>query len=139
MNIKKQETAITKQDITNLEKKYSFQFPESLKNFLLKNNGGIPEKTLLVKKGINFLIDKLLSVKYGKYNTYESTLDSIADIIPSYTIPFAIDPFGNYFVFKKKINSIFFLDMEDVTLTSLNKDFKTFIDALIYDEEEDNV
>jgi len=54
----------------------------------------------------------------------------LSDIIPNTVIPFAIDPFGNYFVFDKAEGKIYFLEMEEVALSLLASDFESFISSL---------
>ena len=62
--------------------------------------------------------------------TYSATITDLSDIIPNTVIPFAIDPFGNYFVFDKTEGKIYFLEMEEVALSLLASDFESFISSL---------
>ena len=64
----------------------------------------------------------------NKQGVYSIT--DLSDIIPNTVIPFAIDPFGNYFVFDKAEGKIYFLEMEEVALSLLASDFESFISSL---------
>ena len=55
------------------------------------------------------MVDFFLPIKSTEFEdlTYSATITDLSDIIPNTVIPFAIDPFGNYFVLTKlKVKSI---------------------------------
>lgn len=125
-------------DIKEVEAKYHFEFPEALKSLLLIHNGGSPDKMIFTKGTQDYVASDLMPVKSKKAKdlTISATLDDIGDIIPDNVIPFVMDPFGNYFVFDKGDGKIYFLDMEDPSLTFLADDFESFMSSLKEDDEE---
>ena len=80
----------------------------------------------------DYVVDFFLPIKSTEFEdlTYSATITDLSDIIPNTVIPFAIDPFGNYFVFDKAEGKIYFLEMEEVALSLLASDFESFISSL---------
>lgn len=124
--------SITAKDIANVERKNKFIFPQEIKSFLLANNGGQPNKTIYTQNSQDYVVDFFLPIKSTEFEdlTYSATITDLSDIIPNTVIPFAIDPFGNYFVFDKAEGKIYFLEMEEVALSLLASDFESFISSL---------
>lgn len=124
--------SITAKDIADVERKYKFVFPQEIKSFLLANNGGQPNKTIYTQNSQDYVVDFFLPIKSKEFEdlTFSTTMTDLSDIIPNTVMPFAMDPFGNYFVFDKAEGKIYFLEMEEVTLTLLANDFDSFISAL---------
>lgn len=101
--------SITAKDIADVERKNKFIFPQEIKSFLLANNGGQPNKTIYTQNSQDYVVDFFLPIKSTEFEdlTYSATITDLSDIIPNTVIPFAIDPFGNYFVLTKlKVKSI---------------------------------
>ena len=124
--------SITAKDIADVERKNKFIFPQEIKSFLLANNGGQPNKTIYTQNSQDYVVDFFLPIKSTEFEdlTYSATITDLSDIIPNTVIPFAIDPFGNYFVFDKAEGKIYFLEMEEVALSLLASDFESFISSL---------
>ena len=119
--------SITAKDIADVERKNKFIFPQEIKSFLLANNGGQPNKTIYTQNSQDYVVDFFLPIKSTEFEdlTYSATITDLSDIIPNTVIPFAIDPFGNYFVFDKAEGKIYFLEMEEVALSLLASDFES--------------
>lgn len=117
---------ITPTNISDVEARYDFLFPEELKDFLLEHNGGTPNDCNIFHTEMNdYVLDFFLPIKYGEDMGFEATLDDLKHIIPAEKVPFALDPFGNLFLFDKKSYHIYFLDMEDSQSTFLSSDAKS--------------
>jgi len=98
-------------DIEALEESYGLSLPEDYKQFLLKYNGGEPDKYLFKDKNLGSLV---LNVLYGiniedSYDELHNVIKVYKDRIPSSFIPIGDDSGGNQFVigikgkFKDKI------------------------------------
>ena len=89
-------------------------------------------KTIYTQNSQDYVVDFFLPIKSTEFEdlTYSATITDLSDIIPNTVIPFAIDPFGNYFVFDKAEGKIYFLEMEEVALSLLASDFESFISSL---------
>jgi len=91
---------INMNDIENFEVGYSLSLPEDYKQFLLKYNGGEPNKYLFKDKKLGTLV---LNVFYGI--NIEDSYDELNNVIKTYKgrihssfIPIGDDPGGNQFV-----------------------------------------
>lgn len=124
--------SITANDIADVERNYNFVFPQEIKSFLLSNNGGQPNKAIYTQHSQEYVIDLFLPIKSAEFDdlTYSATMADLSDIIPDSVMPFAMDVFGNYFVFDKADGKIYFLEMEEVALTLLASNFDSFISSL---------
>ncbi len=90
---------ISENQIAMIEADLGITLPEELRNHYLKFNGGRPQKCYYTNVIDTFVVDQFIPIKYGDF-TFEDVYRQhvIEDkIIPSYLIPFAIDPGGDYF------------------------------------------
>lgn len=126
-----QQPQCTSSDIKSVESLYGFTYPIELKELLLQHNGGTPINYNVYQTGSNdYYLDYVLPIKYGDDLSFEATMNDIKDLLPQNKIPFAMDPFGNFFLFDKINYIIDFIEMEDLHLTYLASDFNEFIDGL---------
>ncbi len=88
------EQKITNLDIDEFEKSIGYKLPESYKEFILKYNGGIPNKPYFNQYHFNCFN----SIKYGE-STIEAVYKIIKDILPNGYFPIAWDPGGALFCF----------------------------------------
>ena len=92
------EQSISNKDINDFEKKYRISLPSEYIEFLKKNNGGVPICKNWKNGDKELLVHGFYSLKYGELCLEDAFDDLInQDVIPSYLIPFAFDPFGNVF------------------------------------------
>jgi hypothetical protein len=82
--------------------------------------GGRPEKDKFVDKVGTFIVDAVLPVKFSSspLSTLERSFQNVKvnhHLLPDSLVPFAIDPFGNYYCFSTReqdTGAIYFVDME---------------------------
>lgn len=129
-----QQPKCTSSDIQSVEVRYGFTYPMGLKELLLQHNGGTPINYNVFHTDSNdYYLDYVLPIKYGDDLSFEATMNDIKDLVPQNKIPFAMDPFGNFFLFDKTNYVIDFIDMEELHLTFLASDINKFIDKLKQD------
>ena len=113
---------LTMEDITNLEKTLKLTFPDDYRSFLLKNNGGEPDRTLYKfnENGresediIHFFIGIVPDKDYSDLE-YQANYFHSQDRIPKRLIPIACDPGGNLILMGVKgpqRNKVYFWDHE---------------------------
>lgn len=91
--------------------KYGIEVPEDLKELIIKANGGIPTKTILKdENGEERIFAAILS-----FNKEDDDNVYVAMDANNYTdkIPFAIDPFGNFFYYNMANGEIEFVTHEN--------------------------
>lgn len=139
-NITRQNAEIDEQDLRNLELTYSFRFPEDVKQFYLKYNGGQLEKCFYVLPDDTFVFQSFYSVKTGRSTLNEKMrLNYTDDWWPKELIPFGYDGGGNSFCFHAGNGQIYYVyedDFDDdgkVLIKYLARDFISFINNM--DEE----
>jgi SMI1-KNR4 cell-wall len=96
-------------DLDEVERRFDFIFPEDLRKHYLRYNGGHPKKNRFINDGRTYILHDFLPIKASKIATL-STLEKCIEwlkvdkqIIPMYLVPFASDPFGNFFCFSTQI------------------------------------
>ena len=130
---------------------YKFKFPKPYKAFLLKQNGGTPEKNIF-----NFANGGEASIVRGFFkinssNSYDDLLSSIENYrnrMPNYYIPIADDTFGNNICLAIKgqnYGKVYFWDHENEVddgetptmdnMSLLANNFDDFLNSLYSDTE----
>lgn len=120
MNFKYTSNPITQNDLDDIEKRLGFKFPAELRELYLQFNGGRPERDKFVGKVGTFIVNAFLPVKYSNshLDTIETSFQDLnihKQLLPNFLVPFAIDPFGNYYCFstqEQDTGAIYFVDME---------------------------
>ena len=111
------------------EKLYGFSFPIDLKEFIIENNASYPDKKCIMFGEDEHVVDSLLS-----FNETEDEADTFCDIYDSLKrkdiIPFARDPFGNYYYYFLGSCKIGYYSHEDNKYIPSDYSLKEFIDAL---------
>lgn len=94
---------IEKSDMDDLEGRFGFSFPDDLRDFYLRGNGGRPVPNLFPREGEYFAVHEFLPIKHGMRGAlFEDTyadLISESSFFPKASIPFAIDAGGDYFYY----------------------------------------
>lgn len=132
---------IKEQDLQDLEQEYNFKFPEDIKQFYLKYNGGRLEKYCYMAQDDTFIFSDFFSIKVG-HSTLNDKMSSnyIDDWWPKELIPFGYDGGGNSFCFHINSGQIYYIyeDTEDddgiAPIEYVAPDFLSFIDNMDEDE-----
>lgn len=115
--------------IRKFEHDYQISFPVSFANMVSLNNYGYPSPCKILIFGRMLSIKCLLS--FDK-NDSENIWD-FSEAVKSKSInaiPFALDNFGNLFVFQLPSMSIGFFDHEESEIEPVCKDFNSFLDLI---------
>ena len=112
-----------------VEKATGESMPKDLKTFIEDNNAASPDKSCITINKDERVVDSILSFneKESEAATFKSAYKSVGK---KQMIPFAIDPFGNYFCYSLKTNKIVFYHQEGSVLEETNYSLKKFVDSL---------
>ncbi len=86
--------------IENFETEYGYQINDKLKEFLIKNNGGIPNKRIFDSPRQGLIISNLLSFNKDGEETVYMVLKNFQENGKLSMLPFATDGFGNFICIK---------------------------------------
>lgn len=144
MNIKNTHNSLDISELEAFEKRNNIHLPIEYREFILKYNGGkpVPNSFNFIDsdgKKSNSLVQYFLSIHNEKSFdnmelTYEYNINE--ERIPSYILPIASDPFGNYICISTKEESygkIYFCDHEAATNNNLcfvSNNFNEFLNML---------
>lgn len=106
---------INEQDIIELENYLECTFPDDYKSFLLKYNGGEPDKTLIYFGNEGGIIDVFLGINKEYCYSIKRKNNMFIGRVPSNTIAIASDPGGNLFLISIRgddYGQIYFWDHE---------------------------
>ncbi|MGC5808096.1 SMI1/KNR4 family protein [Ralstonia pseudosolanacearum] len=134
---------VEKVDLDVLESRFGFSFPDDLREFYLRGNGGRPMPNLFPKEGEYFSVHEFLPIKHGMRGALFE--DTYADLIseggffPKMAIPFAIDAGGDYFYYSLepgKFGEICFYQSDYVNdpsraIVHLAPSLREFLDGLV--------
>ena len=129
---------IEEKDLQDLEQEYNFKFPEDIKQFYLKYNGGRLEKDSYVVQDDTFIFQEFYSIKVG-YSTLNDKLSSnyADDWLPKELIPFGYDGGGNSYCFHINNGQIYYIYEDDcdddgnVPIEYVAPDFLSFINNMV--------
>ena len=117
-------------EIYQFEFENSCELPKALKECIISNNGGRPERKVfdtVVTKGR--MIKRLLSFHYGDvenvWDAYNLMQKENIDLVP-----FANDPGGNYICFQKNTHEIYVWVHETNTTEYVAETFTKFLEKL---------
>ena len=112
-----------------IAKEYDCEFPEDLKDFIIERNATTPDANCVDINGIERVYDETLS--FNEKETEASTFASASEAVENHLyIPFAKDPFGNYFCYSIESNTISFYSHEEQEMDDTDLSLEEFIDAL---------
>lgn len=125
-------------DILNFENKNNYKLPLSYKDFLLKNNGGVPNENIFWNGVIEADVAYFYSLKYGN-NNIESVMSNIHrdDALPKTFLPFASSGGGSMYAFsmeKTGYGEIYLFHFDGSDPFKLCESFEDFINNLEEDE-----
>ena len=112
-----------------VEKEYDIDFPNDLKTFIVEHNAASPDQYCVDVCGIERVYSETLSFNMEEPDatTFLSIKDAIKD--RNY-IPFALDPFGNFFCYSIKDSEISFYNHEEESFDNTGKSLDDFILSL---------
>lgn len=111
------------------EKITGYVIPKDLKDFIEKNNASSPEKNCVDINGVERVLNDVLS--FNEEEVDATTFKTAYKIMAyKYIIPFARDPFGNYFCYSIETHKIMFYLHEENVLQKTNYSLQKFIDNL---------
>jgi cell wall assembly regulator SMI1 len=142
---------LTEHDIKEVEQKIDLEFPKDFKDFYLKENGGIPEKSYFYRDDPIWGYIQLNVFYSMKFHLETLDMPLLEDryldfakrnVIPTHYLPFANDHGGNQFCLDTRNEDvvIIFLDLGEVnedSISFLTNGFGTFVNSLELDGEED--
>ena len=112
-----------------LSDEYGFDFPLDLQKFIIENNGASPEEDCVEINGVERVYDETLS-----FNEAEEEATTVFDVMKSIDnddyVPFARDPFGNYFCYSVEKGTISFYDHEEDRIEDTDLSLEEFIKSL---------
>lgn len=115
--------------INEISNKYGITIPADLVELLGVANAATPSKTKFMLKVDEKVLGAVLS-----FNPGEKEADSFETAMlinfDKNTVPFGIDPFGNYICYMVNDGSITFFDHEDDTKTVIAESLKEFLNML---------
>lgn len=117
------------EDFDKINEMTGIEIPLDLKEFIIKFNAASPEKDSINVNGIERVLDAVLS-----FNLEESEATTFISVFKSIDskqwIPFALDPFGNYFCYSLERNNISFFDHEENRMIETEYSLDEFIERL---------
>lgn len=132
-NWKYTEKEFDRNEINNFQKHHNIKFPQEYLAMLDVANGASPEKNILKKDSQEFVVSYFFSWSKGSDINFIENNSFFHEIHSQEVIPFANDPFGNFFCFFYGNNdtpSIVFWEHEQDSIVELSTNFCDFITAL---------
>ncbi len=134
MKFKNTEKKITQEDLNLFLLEKDLTLPNSYKSYILKNNGGKPEKEFI--SGIK--IHYFHPIKYGKYSLEEVLID-FKDVLPKGFFPFADDGGGNPLCIstnEEDFGKIYIYFTDDGQIDFLASSFEELINGLTENDDD---
>lgn len=131
LSISYKESNISLNDVQSIENLINYTLPVEYKNFITKNNGGVPNlKQVPLSNGEDFLsIWCFFPIKFGRGKVEDiiNSLQVLESIIPKQYFPFANDGSGNLFCLKldpKNYGEVYYIALDG---TQHNPDSPLFV------------
>lgn len=115
--------------IEKVEEKTGVKIPDGFAGFINQNNGGSPTKKHVDIGGVERVFGSVLSFNENDNNTEDVYL-ALKIVNKKNVIPFALDPFGNFFCYSGDTKTVVFWNHEEDKMTDTKMTFKSFIDSL---------
>ena len=123
-------------EIKKFETKFQIILPTEYIEFLLKFNGGTPNKVYFIEDDADLVINFFLSLGDSKFNIEEYYLDMVIEqkLLPKGILPIGEDAFGNIICLSCRAEDygvVYFWDHESENeLRELSKSFSFILDNL---------
>lgn len=122
---------LTAETLLAIEKDFNFILPENLKDFLLQNNASTPsEKYFDTFSSKEEIFSNVIDFNYESIESFTKIYNRLKKVLPSDTIPFAKDGFGNYICMNISDDTIVFYEHENQQIIYIASNLKEFIDHL---------
>ena len=138
--LKHQEEKVTIQEVEQFESDHVFKLPNSYKQFLAQNNGGVPKEKIFWDGEIESGVFYFYPLKYGDTNALEHIIPVLHDneekILPVTYFPFARTAGGSIYAFSmesKNYGEVYIFHYDDSEPFKMANSFEEFINYL---EEE---
>jgi hypothetical protein len=124
-------------EIKEVEDTFGIKFPEEYVDFLLKFNGGAPNKVYFLEDDADIVFNFFLSLKNSEFNVVEYYNDLVLEqnLFPKEIIPIAEDVFGNVICISCRVSdygTVYFADHEsNYDLSEISNSFDFIINNLI--------
>lgn len=113
----------------SISKKYGISFPEELKQFIIERNAASPDNDCVDINGVEHVYTETLS--FNENDTEGTLVFPIMDLFDvKKVIPFARDPFGNYFCFSLEKGTIIYYEHEEQTYEDSGLNLSEFLQNL---------
>ncbi len=111
------------------EQNYHIKFPSELKDFIMEKNASSPELNTVDINETERVYDETLSfnAQEEEASTFNSAMNAVNN---NEYLPFAQDPFGNYFCYYTANATICFYNHEEDRIENTDISFQAFIDSL---------
>jgi len=130
------EQKLTIEELQDFENKLDTKLPESYKEFILENNGGIPEKRYFG----DYAISRFFSIKYGEDGgKIEYVKRVLGNAIPKEFLPMADDEGGWLFCLslaEDTYGQIYFCPLDRNEVELIANSFEEFLGGLTEEEED---
>lgn len=112
-----------------IESDNGIKIPEELRSFIIANNGACPTPNCVDINGEERVYDATLSFNEEEEDatTVRFAMNIVAN--PDY-IPFAQDPFGNYYCYEWKQRTVSLYNHEDEIMNDTDLKLNAFIESL---------
>lgn len=117
--------------VDKFEQDYEITLPDSLKEFIITNNGGRPSLDIIkTEDGREVEIKALLSFNKEDAENIYKVIEYFNKQFNSKIIPIATEPSGDYFCIDITNDSIVYWEHENNKLTFISKDLDEFLNCL---------
>ena len=134
ITLKLQEEKITLEYLNSFENTYNFNIPNSYKEFLVENNGGIPVEKIFWDGEIECYVPHFYSLKNGEYPIEEIIKElHREDALPTYFFPFASTGGAGSYAFSMKnedFGAVYVFHFDGSEPLKLTDSFEDFINAM---------
>jgi hypothetical protein len=147
--LKNSAVKITQNELSNFEVSYNLRLPNDYKEFLIKHNGGSPNKIFFRKNNADLVVDIFLSLSKEEYSIEKYYANMVIEDkeLPEKILPIGIDAFGNIICIScrdEDFGKVYFWDHEedwdhedpnDIELRLLADNLSFILDNLVKDFE----
>lgn len=112
-----------------IEKVIGKEVPEEIKIFVKNYNAASPDLNCVIINGRERIVDSVLSFNCDETEaiTFQSAFNAINN---DSWIPFAADPFGNYFCYSLETNVVGYFEHEEQKIDKTGYTLKEFVQKL---------
>lgn len=117
--------------IDKFQQATEYKFCEFFRKFIAINNGGMPERNIFdTDKTKDRTVKSFLSFNCEDKESIWNAVNWLDDEMVDIYIPFALDNFGNMICFDRNDGSVVFIDLENLSIENIAKDFDDFLCVL---------